>query len=100
MDEPAFVAAMSAELPRLQRLARRVACGTTDPDDLVEDTLERAWRSRDRFRADSTAPTWLHRILVNRAIDLCRRAGQIAVPASTASMTSACSISRSPKRAR
>lgn len=78
MDEATFVDAMSAELPRLQRLARRVACSTTDPDDLVQDTLERAWRSRDRFRAESSAATWLHRILVNRAIDLCRRAGQVA----------------------
>lgn len=79
MDDPAFGASMSAELPRLHRLAQRVACSATDPDDLVQDTLERAWRSRDRFRADSAAATWLHRILVNRAIDLCRRAGQIAV---------------------
>jgi RNA polymerase sigma-70 factor (ECF subfamily) len=78
MDDPAFVAAISAELPRLQRLAQRVACPATDPDDLVQDTLERAWRSRDRFRADATAATWLHRILVNRAIDLCRRAGRTA----------------------
>lgn len=74
-----FAAAISTELPRLHRLARRVACITTDPDDLVQDTLERAWRSRDRFRAESTAATWLHRILVNRAIDLCRRARQNAL---------------------
>lgn len=79
MDEATFVHAMSAELSGLQRLARRVACSTTDPDDLVQDTLERAWRSRDRFRAESSAGTWLHRILVNRAIDLCRRAGRITV---------------------
>lgn len=74
-----FAAAISTELPRLHRLARRVACITTDPDDLVQDTLERAWRSRHRFRAESAAATWLHRILVNRAIDLCRRAGQNAL---------------------
>ncbi|MDN5856034.1 MAG: RNA polymerase sigma factor [Actinomycetia bacterium] len=79
MEDAMFAAAISTELPRLHRLARRVACITTDPDDLVQDTLERAWRSRDRFRAESTAATWLHRILVNRAIDLCRRAGQNAL---------------------
>ncbi|ORW11406.1 sigma-70 family RNA polymerase sigma factor [Mycobacterium kyorinense] len=72
MEDLAFRDAVAAAIPRLRRLAYRVACSETDPDDLVQDTLERAWRSRVQFRADATVTTWLHRILINRAIDLCR----------------------------
>ncbi len=70
-----FGKAVVAAIPRLRRLAFRVAGPETDPEDLVQDTLERAWRSREGFRADATVTTWLHRILVNRAADLCRRPG-------------------------
>lgn len=79
MDDLAFRDAVVAAIPRLRRLAYRVACPETDPDDLVQDTLERAWRSRGRFRADATVTTWLHRILVNRAADLCHRS-HVALP--------------------
>jgi RNA polymerase sigma factor (sigma-70 family) len=67
-------------MPRLRRLAYRVAGPAADPDDLVQDTLERAWRSRAEFRADASVTTWLHRILVNRAIDLGRPAGVAVTP--------------------
>lgn len=70
MDDSDFRDALAAEIPRLRRLASRVAPVGTDPDDLVQDTLERAWRGREAFRAGSAASTWLHRILVNRAQDL------------------------------
>jgi RNA polymerase sigma-70 factor (ECF subfamily) len=73
VDEQGFLERVTPEITRLRRLARRVACPATEPDDLVQDTLERAWRSWGRFRADAEVSTWLHRILVNRAIDLCRR---------------------------
>jgi RNA polymerase sigma-70 factor (ECF subfamily) len=78
VDDLAFRDAVVAAIPRLRRLAYRVACPETDPDDLVQDTLERAWRSRERFRADATVTTWLHRILVNRAADLCRQTRVVA----------------------
>ncbi len=45
-------------------------------DDLVQDTLERAWRSRDSFRPDSDLRIWLFSILRNRFIDGCRRQRQ------------------------
>jgi RNA polymerase sigma-70 factor (ECF subfamily) len=80
MDDLAFRDAVVAAVPRLRRLAHLVAGAETDPDDLVQDTLERAWRARDRFRADATVTTWLHRILVNRAADLCRRPRVVVTP--------------------
>lgn len=46
----------------------------TDTDDLVQDVLERAWRSRRMFRSESALSTWLYRIALNRARDLAARA--------------------------
>lgn len=45
-----------------------------DADDLVQDVLERAWRGRRSFRAESALSTWLYRIAINRARDLAARA--------------------------
>lgn len=78
MDEQDFLERVTPEIRRLRRLAHRVACPGTEPDDLLQDTLERAWNSRDRFRADAAISTWLHRILVNRALDLCRRSAKVS----------------------
>ena len=69
MNPEAFVAAIEAHGSRLQRLAGRIAPPGIDADDLLQETLERAWRNRERFRGDATAGTWLHSILVNRARD-------------------------------
>jgi RNA polymerase sigma factor (sigma-70 family) len=64
---------MLAALPRLVRLAHRLTPPGVDHEDLVQDVLERAWRSRSRFRGGSQITTWLHRIMVNHTIDLTRR---------------------------
>ncbi|MFJ6359415.1 sigma-70 family RNA polymerase sigma factor [Pseudarthrobacter oxydans] len=73
MSSQDFAAAVAVELPRLRRAAWRIAPAGVDPDDLVQDVLERAWRSRGSFRADALLSTWLHRILLNRARDLARK---------------------------
>lgn len=65
-----FFAGLEEELPRLRRAASRIAPAGWEPDDLVQDVLERAWRSREVFRGDARLSTWLHRILINRVTDL------------------------------
>lgn len=75
MPDAEFVELLAAQLPRLRRLAHRVAPRGTDPEDLVQDTLERAWRGRHTFRGDAGLSTWLHRIVINRALDLSTRPG-------------------------
>jgi RNA polymerase sigma factor (sigma-70 family) len=65
---------LADELPRLMRLAERIAPPGVAPEDLLQDVVERAWRARGSFRGQARASTWLHRILVNRAADLARRA--------------------------
>jgi len=68
-----FVAGLEEELPRLRRAASRIAPPGLEPDDLVQDVLERAWRAREGFRGDARLATWLHRILMNRTTDLAAR---------------------------
>jgi RNA polymerase sigma factor (sigma-70 family) len=73
MDDEALRAALLGEIPRLRRLAYRLSPPGVEPDDLLQDVLERAWRSRQLFRGQSAIATWLHRIMANRAVDLARR---------------------------
>ena len=69
VDSDAFARAIEAHGPRLLRLAGRLAPPGVDADDLLQETFERAWRSRERFRGEAGVGTWLHSILVNRARD-------------------------------
>lgn len=56
---------MVPHLPYLARMAKRVARPPIDPDDLVQDTLTRAWKYWETFRPDSNCRAWLARILAN-----------------------------------
>lgn len=52
-----------AEAPFLVRLARRLTPRTSDADDLVQETLFRAWKARDRFIRGTSLRAWLATIL-------------------------------------
>lgn len=60
LAHPLYAAAM--------RLARRRA----DAEDLVQDTLHRAWRSVRTFRRGSRFPAWMFRILHNAFLNRVR----------------------------
>ncbi len=81
MHDDAFRNALVDETPRLLRLAARLTTPDTDEEDLVQDVLERAWRSRSRYHEDSRLSTWLHSIMVNRATDLARRSAAAPIVA-------------------
>jgi RNA polymerase sigma-70 factor, ECF subfamily len=49
----------------LLRVARRLACDSAGAEDLVQETLFRAWRSFDQFQAGTNIRAWLFRILFN-----------------------------------
>jgi RNA polymerase sigma-70 factor (ECF subfamily) len=68
-------------IPRLRRYARVLAGNRDRADDLVQDTLERAWAQRGRWRPDSDLRAWLftimHNLFVNQWRSLLRRRGDV-----------------------
>jgi RNA polymerase sigma-70 factor, ECF subfamily len=54
-----------AALPRLRRYARVLTGDTHRADDLVQDTLARAWEKRRLWRAGSDLRAWLFTIMHN-----------------------------------
>jgi len=52
-------------LPRLRRYARVLTGDLTRADDLVQDTLARAWEKRRLWRAGSDLRAWLFTIMHN-----------------------------------
>lgn len=57
----------------LQGLARKLCRDSYDPDDLVQDVLERVVKSFARHPPETNPRSWLARIMHNRFIDLVRR---------------------------
>ena len=49
----------------LLRVARRLSGDPATAEDLVQETLLRAWRGFDQFRPNSNVRAWLFRILFN-----------------------------------
>ncbi len=61
LPDPDLVAA----LPRLRRYARVLTGDVNRADDLVQDTLARAWEKRQLWRAGSDLRAWLFTIMHN-----------------------------------
>jgi RNA polymerase sigma-70 factor (ECF subfamily) len=60
-----FERIVMSESPHLLRFALRLTRDTPAAEDLVQETLLRAWRSFHQFRTGTSARAWLYRILVN-----------------------------------
>ena len=67
-------------VPRLRRYARALAGNRDDADDLVQDTLERAWARAGLWRNVADMRAWLFGIMHNLHVDALRR-GRLAVVA-------------------
>ena len=68
LDDPgAFAAWAGPALVPMARLARRLA-PHAEPEDIVQDSLSRAWQKRHQFDPDrGTALTWLLAIVADQA---------------------------------
>ena len=60
-------------VPRLRRYARALAGNRDDADDLVQDTLERAWTKSGLWRGVSDMRAWLFGMMHNLHVDGVRR---------------------------
>lgn len=60
-------------IPRLRRYARALVGDRAEADDLVQDTLERAWSKFTLWRRTSDVRAWLFSIMHNLHIDQVRR---------------------------
>lgn len=67
-------------VPRLRRYARALAGNRDDADDLVQDTLERAWSRAGLWRGVADMRAWLFGIMHNLHVDGVRRRRLDTVP--------------------
>ena len=88
LPPPASVAGLPqpdllAAIPRLRRYARVLTGNPARADDLVQDTLARAWEKRRLWRAGSDLRAWLFTIMHNLHVNQCalarREAGNISL---------------------
>lgn len=64
----------------LLRFARRLTSDPSAAEDLVQETLMRAWRAFDQFRGGTNARAWLFRILLNTFYGQGRKGRLTVVP--------------------
>lgn len=67
-----FGARLAGELPRLTRLALRLARDPGRAEDLAQESALRAWARQRQLRDGAPIGPWLNRILVNLVIDRSR----------------------------
>ena len=71
-DAEAFGLLVNSHARTAFRLAFRLTGDERDAEDVVQESFIRAYRQLSRFEARSNFATWLHRIVVNCAMDVLR----------------------------
>lgn len=74
--QDALEAALPAQRARLVKFCAHLAGGTADADDLAQETLLEAWRSRDKLRDIEGLDAWLAAIARNVCSRRARRLGR------------------------
>ena len=72
-------AIVTEQIPRLRRYARALTGDRTQADDLVQDTLERAWSKLHMWRRDSDMRAWMFSIMHNTFINHIRKKQPVTV---------------------
>jgi RNA polymerase sigma-70 factor (ECF subfamily) len=67
-----FEHGLTEALPRLRRFAYALSRDASDADDLAQQTVERALRSRSQWQEGTRLDAWLYRIMRNLWIDVSR----------------------------
>ena len=74
ITKESFESEVLAILGRLHGVARRLTRNEADADDLVAESIARAWRARDSLLQSSAFRGWMFRILHNTFVSERRRA--------------------------
>jgi RNA polymerase sigma-70 factor (ECF subfamily) len=74
--ETEFQASLLAMVPNLQRFARSLLRNHVGADDLLQNTLLRAWRSRASFARGTNLEAWLFTIMRNQFYNENRKRGR------------------------
>jgi len=72
-DSDAFGELFRRHRDRLWAVALRTVCDPDEAADALQDAMVSAFRRAADFRGESAVTTWLHRIVVNAALDRLRR---------------------------
>jgi RNA polymerase sigma-70 factor, ECF subfamily len=72
-DRDAYRVLVERHSRSIFRLAYRMTGNEQDAEDIVQETLLRAYRRLDRFESRSSFSTWLYRIAVNCSVDFSRK---------------------------
>lgn len=68
-----FEALVAPALPKVRAIVRRMVGNVADTEDIVQDTLIKAYEGFEAFRGESRFETWLISIATRSAIDHLRR---------------------------
>jgi RNA polymerase sigma-70 factor (ECF subfamily) len=68
LQRKAFEQIVSFYSEKLYRQIRKMVLSHDDANDLLQNTLIKAWMSIDLFRGDAKLSTWLYKIAVNESI--------------------------------
>ena len=73
-DREAFAALVEIHTPALERFAMRMLLEPQRAEEVLQETLMKAWREAARYDPDrARLSTWLHQIAHNLCIDILRR---------------------------
>ncbi len=79
-DNVAFSLLVRRHLPRAYAIARRVLNANGDAEDAAQEAFTKIWvNARDFDARKAKFTTWLHRIVVNTALDMARKKRPTAV---------------------
>jgi RNA polymerase sigma-70 factor (ECF subfamily) len=67
-SDEAYESLVRATSARLLAVARRIVGSDEDARDVVQEAFISAFRALDRFEGQARLSTWLHRIVVNKAL--------------------------------
>lgn len=73
LDDAAFKKELAATIPHLRAYGRSLAGDVDRADDLVQDTMLKAWTSRTSFTAGTSMKAWTFVILRNAFLSQMRR---------------------------